>query len=158
MLYLASLDSGSYTWRAIGNTEQEARDLVHRAFIDAAYAADEEYAAELFEEWHADAVNVYPLEPGRALRDDSVILEPEPAALGVLEPPAWEGVGGVPVMVALNTDGSLTIGTDLSEILEALDEDSDPGMGDEVRAAITAALEANPGGYYVAAHVNPPTA
>lgn len=64
MLYLATLDTPNFRFSALGTTEQEARELLRRGFIEPfPQGARREYRAEVFERY-ADGVNVYSVADG----------------------------------------------------------------------------------------------
>lgn len=78
-MFIATLDSESFSWLAAGRTEKEARAAMRAGFIThlrtygyEADLLDDEEAQARWEEY-ADGVNVTELQPGQCARDYSVI-------------------------------------------------------------------------------------
>lgn len=76
-MFLATYDSGSYRWTALGSTEHEARDLIvaayakHVATCDPMWPADPQLMRDAAE--NGD-INILPIAVGNAFRDDRLMI------------------------------------------------------------------------------------
>lgn len=71
-IFYASLDTGYFSFSAVGRTEEQARAAVRRAWTKHRYETKAEYTWADLE----DGVNVLPMEMGAGYRDDLPIVGP----------------------------------------------------------------------------------